>query len=141
MARIDSVSRLLLISNSTLHGSGCLQHAEAEIRDLLGSSTQVVFIPFALHDRNSYVAKAAQRFLDMGFSLRSIHDVSNMARTIDEADVIFVGGGNTSRLLTELYAHDLLDPIRVAWRWARSTSDRVPAQLRRALRSKRPRTC
>ena len=112
MARIDSVRRLLLISNSTLHGSGYLDHAEAEIRDLLGSSTQVVFIPFALHDRKSYAAKAAQRFLDMGFSLASIHDVSNMARTIDEAGAIFVGGGNTFRLLTELYAHDLLDPIR-----------------------------
>ena len=109
---MDSVSRLLLISNSTLQGSGYLDHAEAEIRDLLGSSTQVVFIPFALHDRYSYAAKAGQRFLDMGFSLASIHDVSNMARAIDEADAIFVGGGNTFRLLTELYAHDLLGPIR-----------------------------
>jgi dipeptidase E len=118
MARIDSVSRLLLISNSTLHGSGYLDHAEAEIRDLLGSSTQVVFIPFALHDRKSYAAKAGQRFLEMGFSLTSVHDVSNMARTIDEADAIFVGGGNTFRLLKGLYDYDLLGPIRrrvAAW--------------------------
>lgn len=112
MARIDSVSRLLLISNSTLHGRGYLDHAEAEIRDLLGSSTQVVFIPFALHDRKSYAAKVGQRFLEMGFSLTSVHDVSNMARTIDEADAIFVGGGNTFRLLKGLYDYDLLGPIR-----------------------------
>jgi hypothetical protein len=31
MARIDEAKRLLLISNSTLHGGGYLDHAEAEI--------------------------------------------------------------------------------------------------------------
>ena len=112
MAGIDSVRRLLLISNSTLHGSGYLDHAEAEIRDLLGRSARVLFIPFAVHDRASYVAKAEERLHEMGFSLTSIHDVSDMPRTIDEADVIFVGGGNTFRLLKGLYDSDLLGPIR-----------------------------
>jgi hypothetical protein len=32
MTCIDSIRRLLLISNSTLHGSACLDHAEKEIR-------------------------------------------------------------------------------------------------------------
>ena len=112
MARIDNVSRLLLISNSTLHGSRYLDHAEAEIRDLLGKSARVLFIPFAVHDRGSYAAKAEKRLYEMGFSLISIHDVSNMPRTIDEADAIFVGGGNTFRLLKGLYDCDLLGPIR-----------------------------
>src|SRR5260370_22749159 len=48
----------------------------------------------------------------MGLSLTSIHDVSNVPRAVDEADVIFVGGGNTFRLLKGLHDHDLLDPIR-----------------------------
>jgi dipeptidase E len=48
----------------------------------------------------------------MGLSIMSIHDVSNMPRTIDEADAIFVGGGNTFRLLKGLYDCDLLSPIR-----------------------------
>jgi dipeptidase E len=112
MARIDNVSRLLLISNSTLHGSGYLDHAEAEIRDFLGSSARVLFIPFAVNDRGSYAAKAEKRFHEMGFSLTSIHNVSNMPRMIDEADAIFVGGGNTFRLLKGIYDCDLLGPIR-----------------------------
>jgi dipeptidase E len=109
---IDGTRRLLLISNSTLHGRGYLDHTEAETRDFLGSRARVVFIPLALHDRRSYAEKAAERFSCMGFSLRSIHDVSNMPRAIDEADAIFVGGGNTFRLLKGLYDFDLISPIR-----------------------------
>lgn len=104
--------RLLLISNSTLHGRGYLDHAEKEIRDLVGSKTSVIFVPFALHDRRAYAAKAQERFRDMGLSLSSIHDFSNMPRAVAEVDVIFVGGGNTFRLLKGLYDHHLLDPIR-----------------------------
>jgi hypothetical protein len=34
------MARLLLISNSTLHGSGYLDHAETEIRDFLDLAAQ-----------------------------------------------------------------------------------------------------
>jgi dipeptidase E len=112
MRSIDRVTRLLLISNSTLYGSGYLDHAEREIRDLVGNATRIVFVPFAVHDRRAYTAKADERFRKMGLSLTSIHDVSNRKRAIDGADAIFVGGGNTFRLLKGLYDHGLLAPIR-----------------------------
>lgn len=111
-AKTDDMRRLLLISNSTLYGSGYLDHAANEIRDLVGDRTRVVFVPFALHDRKEYAAKAQARFREMGFALTSIHDVSNMRRAIAEAEVIFVGGGNTFRLLKGLYDYDLLEAIR-----------------------------
>ena len=101
MTSLDSARRLLLISNSTLHGSGYLDHAEKGIRDFVGRSARTIFIPFAVHDWRAYAAKAQERFRDMGYSLLSIHDVSNMPRAIEEADAIFVGGGNTFRLLKE----------------------------------------
>jgi dipeptidase E len=103
---------LLLISNSTLYGSGYLDHAEKEIRDFVGTMTRVLFIPFAVHDWRGYATKAEERFREMNLSLTSIHDVSNMPRAVAESEVIFVGGGNTFRLLNGLYNHDLLDPIR-----------------------------
>jgi dipeptidase E len=112
MTSIDSVRKLLLISNSTLHGSGYLDHAEKEIRDSVGSKSKIVFVPYAVHDLREYAAKAQERLRNMGLSLQSIHDISNMARAIDEADAIFVGGGNTFRLLKGLHDHDLLGPIR-----------------------------
>src|ERR1700741_886289 len=112
MAMIDDARRLLLISNSTLHGRGCLDHAEKEILDFIGDRTGALFVPYALHDRREYATRAKERFREMGLSLTSIHDVSNMPRAIDEAELIFVGGGNTFRLLKGLHDHDLLGPIR-----------------------------
>jgi dipeptidase E len=104
--------RLLLISNSTLYGRGYLDHAEDEIRALIGQNARILFIPYALHDRRAYACKAEERLRHLGFSLTSIHDASNMPRAIEEADVLFIGGGNTFRLLKGLHDHGLLEPIR-----------------------------
>ena len=112
MTGIDSIRRLLLISNSTLYGSGYLDYAEREIRDFVGNAAKIVFVPFAVHDRRDYAAKADERFRQMGLSLISIHNVSNMIRAIDHADAIFVGAGNTFRLLKGLYDHGLIASIR-----------------------------
>lgn len=104
--------RLLVISNSTLHGSGYLDHAEQEIRDALGPIKRVLFIPFALYDRDAYAAQARNRFATMGYALDSAHDAADPKNAIEEAEAIFIGGGNTFRLLDSLYQLDLLPPIR-----------------------------
>ena len=104
--------RLLLISNSTPHGSGYLDHAESEMRDFLGGGAHVAFIPFAMYDRKAYATKTQERFRAMGCQLTSVHDVSNARRVVERASAIFVGGGNTFRLLKGLYDADLLGAIR-----------------------------
>ena len=73
MTSIERLRRLLLISNSTLHGSGYLDHAEMEIRDFVGDRSRVIFVPFAIHDWKAYAGKAQERFRDMGLALTSIH--------------------------------------------------------------------
>jgi dipeptidase E len=108
----SKTTRLLLISNSTLHGSGYLDHAEAEIRDFLGDLRHVLFVPFALFDRAKYAATAQTRFERMGYELTSIHTAANPAQAVQETEAMFIGGGNTFRLLKTLYDFDLLDVIR-----------------------------
>jgi dipeptidase E len=108
----NKTRRLLLISNSTLHGSGYLDHAETEIRDFLGGLKRVLFVPFALFDRDKYAATAYARFQKMGYELTSIHTAANPVQAIKETDAMFIGGGNTFRLLKTLYEFDLLDVIR-----------------------------
>ena len=104
--------RVLLISNSTLHGSGYLDHAEAEIRSFLGEAKRVLFVPYALFDQDKYAATAQQRFEKMGYELSSIHTADDPVQAVRETDAIFIGGGNTFRLLKALYEFRLLDPTR-----------------------------
>lgn len=108
----DKTRRLLLISNSTLHGSGYLDHAESEIRSFLGDAKRVLFVPYALFDRDKYTANARQRFQNMGYELTSVHTAANPVTAVNETDAIFIGGGNTFRLLKALYDFDLIEPIR-----------------------------
>ena len=104
--------RVLLISNSTLHGSGYLDHAESEIRSFLRGVRSVLFVPYALYDRDAYTLMAQKRFAEMGHKLESIHTADDPQRTVNNAESIFIGGGNTFRLLKALYDADVLQPIR-----------------------------
>jgi dipeptidase E len=105
-------TRVLLISNSTLYGRGYLDHVEEQIKSFLGAAKTVLFLPFALYDRDAYAAQVSARFAAMGYTLESVHRIGNPLAAIQRADAIFVGGGNTFRLLRALQHLDLLEPIR-----------------------------
>jgi dipeptidase E len=105
-------THILLISNSTLYGSGYLDHAEAEIRDFLKGVSRVLFVPYALFDRDAYASMARDRFRKMGYSLESIHKAADPRHAVNDAEAIFIGGGNTFRLLKTLYDYDVLQVIR-----------------------------
>ena len=104
--------RVLLISNSTQHGSGYLDHCAGEIQDFLGDVQRVLFVPFALHDRDGYAATARQRFSQMGYEVDSLHEAKDPRAAVAAAESFFVGGGNTFRLLSWLYKLDVLKAIR-----------------------------
>ncbi len=112
MKSVNSKMRLLLISNSTLYGDKYLDHAEVEIRDFLGSLTTVLFVPFALADRDAYAAQARARFAKMGYGLDSLHEAPNKQEAVRDAEEIFIGGGNTFRLLKALYDLDVMQTIK-----------------------------
>ena len=105
-------SRLLLLSSSTIHGRAYLEHAEAEIRRFLGDVRRVLFVPFALRDQDAYAAKARQGFARFGIEIDSLHEAADRVQAIRTAEAMFVGGGNTFRLLKTLYDFDLLGAIR-----------------------------
>src|SRR5690606_14940390 len=93
------------LSSSRIHGQGYLDHAEQAIRDLLGDRREVVFVPYALHDWEAYAETACNRFRAMGYHCASLHRASNSRKAIGEAEAIFVGGGNTFRLLKAMSEH------------------------------------
>ena len=100
--------RLLLISSSVVHGYGYLDHAESEIRKFFGQAKRVAFVPFAGFDRTAYTTKVRDRLGKMNYEVSEVRG----AKDLDGVDAVFVGGGNTFRLLKTLYELSLLDPIR-----------------------------
>jgi dipeptidase E len=102
----------MLLSNSTNFGQGYLDHAMGSIRAFLGEVRELLFVPFALYDRAGYTAKAAARFEREGIAVRGLVTGDEGRRALDEAQAVFVGGGNTFRLLGTLQEADLLGLLR-----------------------------
>jgi len=100
--------RLLLISSSFHGDGGYLDHCASDIRAFLAGIGRVLFVPFALKDWDWYSALARGRFLEMGHALDAIHEVRTPREAIASAEAIFVGGGNTYRLLNTLYRLEIL---------------------------------
>jgi dipeptidase E len=104
--------RLLLISNSTMHGGGYLEHCASEIRDFLGPKKRVLFVPYALFDHDAYAERARLVFTAMGHDFASVHTKDHAPAALGDADAVFIGGGNTFRLLTALIHYGLLQAIQ-----------------------------
>ncbi len=104
--------RLLLLSNSTNHGERYLAHAAGEMLDLLGDRRRVLFVPFALHERADYSAKFRARLEELGCAVDELAADATGRRQIETAAAVFVGGGNTFRLLKTLQEAELLAPLR-----------------------------
>ncbi|HSN69022.1 MAG TPA: dipeptidase PepE [Thermoanaerobaculia bacterium] len=107
------MTRLLLLSNSTIHGEGFLDWAEEAIRDYMGERRRITFVPFALDDLDAYARTAKERLGKMGYTVASAHE-GDPREQVRKGDAIFVGGGNTFRLLTRLYEAGLIEEIRRA---------------------------
>jgi dipeptidase E len=106
------MTRLLLLSNSTNHGAGYLDHAIEAIRSFLGPVRRVVFVPFALRDQRAYAAKAAERLAAAGIEAQAATADAAGAAALEAAQAAFVGGGNTFRLLDHLQRSGLLAVLK-----------------------------
>ncbi len=104
--------RLLLVSTSTVHGNGYLEHCAAQARQLFSGCRLIAFVPYALADHDGYARHVAERFRDWDLELVSVHTEKRPADLVEKADGLFIGGGNTFRLVRDLYAFELVNPIR-----------------------------
>lgn len=104
--------KLLLVSSSRVHGFGFLEHCEAAIQQHFENRSQIVFVPYALADHDGYEDLVQKRFAQMGLPIQSLHHASDPVQTVKDADGIFIGGGNSFRLLKTLYDLELVAPIQ-----------------------------
>ena len=106
---------ILIASTSTIHGSGYLEYLLDELKVHFKNANEILFIPYARpggisHDE--YTSKASEAFLKIGKTVKGIHEFENAKDAIENAKGIFVGGGNTFVLVSQLYKNDVLSSIK-----------------------------
>ncbi|HEX4952644.1 MAG TPA: dipeptidase PepE [Thermoanaerobaculia bacterium] len=104
--------RLLLISSSRVWGSGYLEHCEGPLRSRLAGVSRLLFVPYALQDWDAYFGLVRERFAQIGLACDAIHRAADPVAAVREAEALFVGGGNTFRLLKKLYELELVPALR-----------------------------
>jgi len=111
---MGSQRRLLLLSNSTLHPSGYLEYATDMINQFLGASNvkSILFVPYALRDQDGYASKVKSTVEPWGYKVTSVHETADPVKAVENAQAIFIGGGNTFQLLKGLYDNNLIQVIR-----------------------------
>ncbi len=107
----DAVS-LLLLSNSATHGRPYLSHALEAIAAHLSGRKRLLFVPYALANHDGYTATVAEAMLSIGVSVEGLHRQPEPESAVRSAEAVFVGGGNTFRLLRTLRRAGLLGLLR-----------------------------
>lgn len=73
---------------------------------------RVLFIPYALFQYDDYTKMVADVLTQWGFTVEGIHSYPDPVEAVKSAEAIFIGGGNTFKLLKGLYDNSLIEPIR-----------------------------
>jgi dipeptidase E len=103
---------LLLLSNSSVFGRGYLEHALEAIGEFIGGRKTIHFAPFALRDHDGYTERVRTTLGQFGVTVVGLHTFPDPKAEAEQAEVIFVGGGNSFRLVKALQDKGLLAPVR-----------------------------
>lgn len=115
--------KLLLISNSTNAGELYLAWPQSFISDFMNKHkvTKVLFVPYAgvglsteslEKSYDVYEKRVSDVFSTLGFELTSVHRSSDAIKSVEEAECIAVGGGNTFHLVAMMHKTKIMDAIR-----------------------------
>jgi dipeptidase E len=107
-------SELLLLSSSRVAGGGYLEYARDAVVEFLDGRHTVHFAPFALADQAGYTAQVSHALADFGVRVVALDQLEPRAAidALEGAEVLFVGGGNSFRLLKRLQQLELIDVVR-----------------------------
>ncbi len=136
--------KILAFSSSRSGNSAFLELPSLVINEFIGSKpTNIAFIPFADAD-NKYEEYGAAVQNGLKNTALKINVVlpENATAVIEKADAIMVGGGNTFKLLHDLYELGILNKIREKVNGGTIlTSDGAQVQIFYLQQFPRPMTC
>ena len=82
------------------------------MRAHFGEVRRILFIPWALDDHEGYLKAMVDGGFDAGYELDGIHLHDDPVRAVEEAEALYVGGGNTFRLVEALHRTGLHASVR-----------------------------
>jgi dipeptidase E len=107
-------NRILIFSSSRAGDGGYLEMAVPVIKNFLAvQALNIAFIPFASVDNNyeAYAEMVRLALNELPYTITTVLP-ENAKIVVEKADAIMVGGGNTFKLLHDIYDCQLLDIIR-----------------------------
>lgn len=108
---------LLIASTSTTHNSGYLEYLFDELKHHFKASDDILFVPYARPggiSHEEYTEIASKAFKKIDKRLKGLHEFEDPKEAIKQAKGIFVGGGNTFVLVSQLYKNDVLTTMKSA---------------------------
>ncbi len=108
------MARLLLLSNSTNPGTPYLSWALDHVREFLGPSRKLLFLPYAAvrFGWDEYTARVGGALAPLDVAVTGIHRADDAVAAVRDAEAIAVGGGNSFHLLKHLQERGLIGPLR-----------------------------
>ena len=111
------MKNIIVASTSTIHNGTYLSYLLDEIAALFSDTEEVLFIPYARpsglsHDE--YTKIAADAFSKINKQVVGLHTFENPVEAINNAKGVFVGGGNTFVLVSQLYKNNVMQVLREA---------------------------
>lgn len=101
----------MLLSNSFSPGQGALEHALDALADFFAAARRVLFIPYAASDPDRYTEAMREILGRLHVEVAGAHRTADPLAALDQADAVFVGGGNAFRLLQTVQRGGLLAEI------------------------------
>ena len=109
------MKKLIIASTSTLHNNDYLEYLLPTLVGFFKEAKTILFIPYARPSGitySEYTEIVEKAFIKIDKKVVGIHEFENPKEAIQNADAIFVGGGNTFELVHQLYKNAVIDSLK-----------------------------
>lgn len=109
------MKHLIIASTSTVFGGEPLEYILESLTELYKNTDTILFIPYARPggiSHEDYTSKIQLAFSKINKKVVGIHEFKSPIQALKEAKGIYVGGGNTFVLVSQLYKNECLNTLK-----------------------------
>ena len=108
----DSTTTKILLGSGGIATEERRQTYRSLVAEHFRDCEEVLFLPYASHDHESYTSRMQEFLGPDGPRLVGIESMGDPLAAVDSMEGIYVGGGNSFLLVKELHDRGLIEPVR-----------------------------